>query len=475
MYWRLKIKPGFQITPRDDDDPAPATGHWEVRREPNRVSITLFREPRHLSDPEAGDPETETQGQRRRKSGNNPTRCEQAIANTAPEQVVSAKTAPAHTQLGAAGPSTLYLVPPPPPRVVWDPAAISLTTMPPPPPLGPPTVLPPGLSTAPLGPSPLGVSTVPGSCPPDASPPYMGRPAPQNVQDQAPRQGTAASPIGRRNSNGEMTQQTPVQENRSQWRRWFSLGGRLPTVGHASTLSDFESSSTAAPRRSLSPPPPSVSPSRPNRGPGRSRHPSSELPRPSSAGYYPTARSSQSPWQNIQGGTQRRYHNDLVAHTESTVSSSYINTSLEAVFHNQEPRARSRRHDRASRSRERRSGWNGVRRTRLASPESVPLDDLSHRRTRRPSPDLQFPSPERGRARVSFTLPRGSDDGSTSTSQNWEGGRRSSARAQHSPRGSHGETDRRRSQGSAERKQSGLTSRVSETLYRMRRALRGKD
>ncbi len=464
MYWRLKIKPGFHITPRDDDDPAPATGHWEVRREPNRVSITLFREARHLNDLEAGESETETQGQRRRDGSNNPTRGEQTIANTAPEQVVSARTAPAHTQLGAAGPSTLYLVPPPPPSVFWDPAAISMTTMPPPPPFGPPDVLPPGLSPTNLGPSPLGFSTVPGSCPPDAPPPYVGRPAPQNVQDQAPRQETAASPIRRRNSSGEATQQTPVQENRSQWRRWFSLGGRLPTVGHASTLSDSESTSTATPRRSLSPPPPSISPSRPNHNRGLARRPSSERPRSSSARYHPTARFSQPPWKNLHSGTQRQHHDDLAAQTESTVSSSYISTSLEAVFHNQEPRGRSRHPDRAPRNRERCSRWGNVRKARLASPEAVPLDDLSHRRTRLPSPDLQYPSPERGRARVSFTLPRGSDDGSTSTSQNLERGRRSSA--------SYGDTGKRRSHGRAERKQPGLAARMSEALYRTRRALR---
>ncbi len=473
MYWRLKIKPGFQITPRIDDDPAPATGHWEVRREPNRVSITLYREPRHPNDPEAGNSETETQGRRRRKGGNKLTGGEQTIANAAPEQVVSARTAPAHTQLGAAGPSNLYMMPPAPPRVLWDPAAISMTTMPPLPPFGPPDVLPPGLSPTNLGPSPLGFSTVPGSCPPDAPPPYVGRPAPENGQDQAPRQKTAASPIRRRNNNSETTQQTPAQENRSQWRRWFSLGGRLPTAGHASTLSDSESSSTATPRRSLSPPPPSVSPSRPNRNRGPSRRRSSELPRPPSARY--TARFSQPPWKNLHSAAQGRHYSDLAAHTESTVSSSYINTSLEAVFHNQEPRGRSRHHDRAPQSRERRSRWANVRRARPEYPESVPLDDLSDRRARLPSPDLQYPSPERGRARVSFTLPRGSDDGSTSTSQNWERRRRSSARARHSSRNIHGDADRRRSQGRAERRQPGLASRMSETFYRMRRALRAED
>ncbi|KAK4039212.1 hypothetical protein C8A01DRAFT_47290 [Parachaetomium inaequale] len=186
LYWRLKIKPNFRGS--RGDTRTPVNGYWEVtRRDPSRVSITIYREPRMLSDSEAA--QTEGRAPRPRKGDNGPTPQENNIANQVTKQFGSASTSDVH----------LVPPPPPPPAVFWTAPAPSV--IPPPPPFGPPTFLQLGPPPAPLHPNPLGFGTGVVPYPPVAPPPGSG--------DVPARLRTPASYIGsssekrkwRKNSN----------------------------------------------------------------------------------------------------------------------------------------------------------------------------------------------------------------------------------------------------------------------------------
>jgi hypothetical protein len=461
LYWRLKIKPNLGNA--GNKTGAPVSGYWEVtRRDPNRVSITIYREPRPSSDEEVGTSAIRDSG--RRKGGNNgPTRISEVATDQAPKQ------------LGYASTSDIHLVPPPPPPVFWAPAASS--AIPPPPPFGPPVVLAANIPSVPLQPGTLGLGPAVVPYPPDAPPPYFGYAVPPNTPVQHPRPGKMAaaqppctppptrSPVPSRNCHDEPSQAIPDAAKQSPWRRWFSLGTRLPTVGHARTLSDSSSEGTRT--RSPSPPAPSVSPPRPDHERGHSRPRPSKQPRPSPAGRRPAYR--------------RR--SDSPSQSESSFSSSYINTSVEAVVDNQVPHSGYRPQAHEFRGPERRSRRDRRRDPHWASSSDiVPLSSFRRQRRppspgpgRPPSPDVQFPSPEPCRARVSFELPRGSGDVATSSSQSPKSPRRSSGRAHRSRSDSYEDAHRRHSRPRGDSGQPSLADRITGTFYRMRRALRGEE
>jgi hypothetical protein len=301
-----------------------------------------------------------------------------------------------------------------------------------------------------------------------------------------------------RNEHRGRAHTPPVAEPQNQWRRWFSRGVRSPIIGHARTLSDV--SSTAGRSRSPSPPPPSVSPPRRDRGRGgdHSRRPSNRQPH-SPARDRQTRQRPQPPRQTPHSGARnQRRRNDSPPPPESSFTSSYLNTSLEAVLDAREPPRQSfRNHVRASSDPESRRARGHHRRrpdtgksrdTRIRPSDTVPLANLlrHHRRRRRrlnPSPDVQFPSPEPHRPRVSFELPGYySDDGSTSSSSLSSSSRSSgsyqrrvSSRSRQPRRDGHGGSEGRRRGVGQEREQPGLADRITGTFYRMRRALRGED
>jgi hypothetical protein len=464
LYWRFKIKPN--LGGAGNGHRTPTSGYWEVTsRDPNRVSITIYREPRPPRDEEAGVSAVRDSG--RSKGGNGPTHAGEITTDQAPKQI------------GCAAAPDIHLVPPPPPPAFWTSAVSS--AIPPPPPFGPPVVLDPGPPPAPLQPGTLGFGPAVVPYPPDAPPPYFDYAAPQNIQVQHPRPGQAAtaqppctppqprSSVPPRNCHDEPSEATPDVAKQSPWRRWFSLGTRLPTVGHARTLSDSSSASTRS--KSPSPPAPSVSPPSPRHERSHSRPSRNRQPRLPPAGSRQT----------------RRRRTDSPPQSESSFSSSYINTSVEAVFDNQDPHPGYPQQALDFRGLERRTRRDSGRDTHLASSSDIiPLRDFRHPRRpssrgarRPPSPDMQFPSPEPRRARVSFELPRGSEAvTSTSSSQSPKPPRRSSTRARRSRSDSYEsyhDAPRRRSQPRGDREQLSLAGRITGTFYQMRRALRGEE
>ncbi|KAK3295527.1 uncharacterized protein B0H64DRAFT_148063 [Chaetomium fimeti] len=485
MYWRLQIKPNLQDG--CDDTLTPVNGYWELTRgDPNRVSITIYREPRPLSDPEPV--ETDVPAPRRVKGTDGQT---QQQENNTLDQVPQ--------QLGRAHTPDIHLVPPPPPPppIVWS--GPSPFAIPPPPMVGPSAFLQPSHPPTALHSNPLafGMTTVP--CPPDAPPPYFGYAAPPNLQGQHPGPGVMptpqpacvpppVAPSTPRRSKREKAQTTPVAERQSQWRRWFSLGNTSPISGHARTLSD--SSSPAEQSRSLSPPPSPTPPPRRNR---RSNHSTPSRRQPQSPRQDRQARPHpQPPRRNSQTTARDQRHSTPPSQTESNLSSSYLNTSVEAVFdtgaHHPAPQTRTRA--RAASNPE--NGHPDPSRTRLARirpSDTVPIAHLLHqqlsarRRRRRhrrhhPSPDLQFPSPERQRPRVSFTLPekgRSEVSGASLTALPSSSSSSSEQNPEAQSGGGDGAGLRRRDGTREGGRQPGLAGRVTGTFYRMRRALRGDD
>ncbi|KAK4106133.1 hypothetical protein N658DRAFT_7947 [Parathielavia hyrcaniae] len=474
LYWRFKIKPNLQ--PGVNASQGRVSGYWEVSgRDPSSVSITIYREPR----PQPRDTEhglTETRAQGRRKGDNGPP----CTAHISTNQAV--------TPLGYAAGPDIHMVPPPPPPILW--AAAAPSTIPPPPPFGPPDVLAPGPAPAPLQPGTLGFGTAPVPCQPDVPPPYFGYAAPQNAQFQYPVPSTGATtqpagappparpPVSPRDIHAETRPATPAAEARSRRRRWFSLGNRFPTVGHARTLSDSSSAENRS--RSLSPPPPSVSP--PSRNRGRRQ------PRPPPA---------------VRRETRRRHRPDPSPRSEFSLSSSSTNTSVEAVFDNRRPNPGSRRQhahhppgpgpgrDRRVRHDERRDHTDltpssdiiiPLPRVRSQQPRRSPSPPAAPRR-RPPSPDMQFSSPERRRARVSFEVPPSRDSdvvataGSSSSSRSPEPPRRSGTRRARRSRSDgyyHG-TGRQPSQARRRREPSSMAEQIIEGFDLMRRVLRGGE
>lgn len=425
MYWRLKIKPDFQNGRNNDRNSA--GGYWEVsRREPNRVSITISRNSWRPGDPEVGG----TGGHR--KNDNGPTQPEGNITNQASKQ------------LEVAGVCDIHLVPPPPPTF-WTSAAPAIAPHLPPAPFGPPTFLPPGPPPAPLHPNSLGSCMAAVSYPPDAPPPYFNYAAPQNPPGQDPglrnmpsvqphcAQTPGARPAPPRNSNDGATKASPHVKSKAPKWRWFSLGARSPIVGHARTLSDSSAGSTRS--RSHSPPPPSVSQSTRGHGIDGPRRFPEMRQRSSSLRELQARQHRQLSLQHLHSGAQRQQDDNSLSQFESSPDSSYINTSVEAVYDNREPDTGLRRHARRTSNPKRHSGCSRGRESRLAPSEPVLSSYRHHQRLssspsprRRPSPDLQFPSPERRRARVSFELPRGSEKEISSSS--WRTQRRRPSRDQ---------------------------------------------
>ncbi|KAK4123243.1 hypothetical protein N657DRAFT_645992 [Parathielavia appendiculata] len=465
LYWRFKIKPNLQaeLNGSCSGSHGRVSGYWEVtRRDPNRVSITIYPEPRSPPrDEEHGLTETRDQGHTKGNCGSPRT-----------EEIT---TDQAHNSLGYVATPDIHVVPPQPPPIVW--AVAPSSTIPPPPPFGPPVVLAAGPSVAPLQAGTLGFGTTAGPCQPDVPPPYFGYAAPQNTQIQHPgpdkvatAQPTGAPPPARpsvppRDIHAEPAPVTPATENRGQRRRWFFLGNRSPTVGHARTLSNSSSAETRS--KSPSPPPPSVSPPSSDHGGRSSRHRSNTQPRPFPSGRRET----------------RRHRTDSSSRSESGLSSSYINASVEVVFDNQHRHPQSRHHVHQPGGPDRRGRRDGRRDADLAPSDMIPLSRLGHSRRRsfpgsrrQPSPDIQFPSPERRRASVSFEVPRDSDVMTTTcSSQTPEPPKRSGTRARRSQSDSHDGIRRQPSQSRRRSEQPSLAGQIIETFYLMRRPLRGEE
>ncbi|KAH6636124.1 hypothetical protein F5144DRAFT_566372 [Chaetomium tenue] len=527
LYWRLQIKPGLQS--RRDDSQNPVTGYWELsRRDPSRVSITIYREPRQLCDLEPVETDGPIPPPGKGQIGQTQQQ-ENNILGQMPQQ------------LGMAHTSDIHLVPPPPPPppVVWS--ASPSSTVPHPPVFGPTAFVQSGHPPATFHSTPLtfGTATVP--YPADVPPPYFGYAAPPNLQGKYPRPGVVPVPqpacapppvtpsTPPRNKKEKNVPTTPVAEPQSQWRRWFSRG-KSPATGHARTLSD--SSSPASQPRSPSPPPfPTPSPSRKRRRdrstPSRRRQPQSPKQN------HRTRPNSQSPRRSTQTSARDRRDNTPPSTSESSISSSYLNTSLEAVLNTNNPhptrstRTRTRIRPRASSNPEttpphhQHPGHAPQTQTRIRPSDTVPLahdlhrrqlsDDSSpqpgpsqrqrqrrHQRHPTPSPDLQFPSPERRRPRVSFTLPEEEEEeeegrggvlgtsssvsvsaGSSSLGSGWsvELGRGVELRGEErsrerETRGGGGDGSGREEE---EGRRPGVAGRVTGRFYRMRRALRGED
>jgi hypothetical protein len=492
LYWRLKVQPNLQNGLSENR--APVNGYWEVtRRNPDRVSITIYREsrePRSLSNPQVA--KTERRASRRRKGDDEAVQQEDT-------------TSRAPMQLGVAGTSDIHLVPPPPPPpVLWTAAPPSIMTIPPTPPppaFGPPTFLPLAPPPAPLHPYPHGFGPAAFGCAPDAPPPYFNHAAPQTFQGQAPGLGNVVSaqaqptwallqepPIAapmatpmvpapppprpetpQQHNIDKTTQAAPPVDNPGTKRRWFSLGTRVPTPGHARTLSN-SSTSTIARSTSPSPPASSVSP------PRRSRERRHFRRRPT---RHRPARQAPQPRQSPRNKAQSQHRHDSSSPSDSSADSSYLNTSADVVYDNHEPYPGFRHHARRSSYPERRRRQSTNRETRLVPSQSAPHQQrpaYSQGPMRPTSPDIQYPSPEPHRPRVSFTLPTDSDEETGSSAPTSRYQRRSITRSHRSQRESHGDNrDGRRAPPQQRREQAGLAGRIRGAFSRMRRALRGDD
>ncbi|KAL2188283.1 hypothetical protein L209DRAFT_751134 [Thermothelomyces heterothallicus CBS 203.75] len=492
MYWRLKIKPNRA---NRSDAETTVGGYWEVtRRDPNRVSITIYRGQRPANGPEAS--RSDIQPPNARKEGNKPTQGEDNSTNKIPGQLESASAPDIHL---------VPPPPPPPPPIIW--ATPSPSSFPPQPQLCCPDVLlQPGLPHDPPPSGHIGVDTAGYSWVPNVPLPpqsYAGCSAPQPVPGQSqltqhpsmpgaaaprpvsapPPPTTSSAPL--RDATGIKPMTFPAAEPRSQWRRWFSLGDRSPILGHARTLSDW--SSTTGPSRPPSPPAPSISPRKREHGDGNSRR---ARPRTS----HPPARDDQAGYrsQSLRKNTRMNHRRrESLSPSDFSYASSYINTSVEAVFDNQRPFGNGHRnHSGAatSDSESRRHHPRKARGTRVWPSDTTPLSNLLNRRAssrsgprrRPPSSDIQYPSPERRRPRVFFTLASGSDDvRGSSTSRRSEPSRiRSPSSRLHQSRGT-SRGDRGGQRGvhiRHRRKQSaGLTGRVTGAFDQMQRILRGGD
>ncbi|KAK4240002.1 hypothetical protein C8A03DRAFT_13648 [Achaetomium macrosporum] len=427
IYWRFKIKPNQQHG--GNHGRSSTNGYWEVTRSsPNRVSITIYREPRPPNDQEAGKADNRGAVRvRGNKENNKSTQTEENVFN------------PTTPQAGDACVPQIHLLPPPPPPVpvFWTAAAPS--TVPPPPPSGHSVPWPSGPPPVPLYPIPVGPGLVTTSYPPDVPPPYFNHSASHNFERYDPKQGIEATarsawtPQPARWSSPPRTNQermhraTPPARNQSQWRRWFSWGGRPRMPGHARTLSD--SSSTITRSRSPSSPP----------------HPA--FPRP-------------------HGRGQRSPHHGY--------GPSYINPSVEAVCNSSELAGPHHRVNRQP-SRERPSCRDRGQATRPVPSDSASLSPLPRQRSlsprpsrREPSPEIQSPTPERRRARVSFERAGDSDRSSTPSPRD-SGARRHSA-TWYARRNGREDISRRRSQLRREREPAPL---LFEVFRLIRHALRG--
>lgn len=417
IYWRLQVVPKRQLN--CGEDRASNDEYLQFHREgPNRVSITIHREPR-TRDSE-GDEETKgTKGRapRRRKGKNEPAQLDEGM-NDPPQP--TGNGSPSNVQ---PVPSDIHIIPPPPP-IVWAVAPPSL----PPPPFGPPTFLFPGPPPPPFISEPPGPYPTTGHYPPYA-PPYLAQHGLQNLH-QAPMPGIetvappgcipapARWPDTSNNHHKGAARQPPSPKPQPRQRRWFSMGA-VPQTGHARTVSGSDSPTPRS--RSPSPAPPPVSPPSPNRGRGRLRNTSDRRLRRRSSGRRPKQQSLQPRRKSARSGTQDLHQDDSLH--QSSVDPGSTNTSVEAVDGSREssPGHRARVHRSPNPGRRRYS--DGGPRVHQWESDAAPLLDLSQRRRRSPgrrappSPDIQFPSPEPRRANVSFSIPSDSDDVATSSAR----------------------------------------------------------
>ncbi|KAK4249606.1 hypothetical protein C7999DRAFT_12559, partial [Corynascus novoguineensis] len=482
MYWQLKIKPNRN---RGADAEATAGGYWEVtRRDPGRISITIYRNKRPPNDPEPDQSENTDPGAK--NGGREPTQHEDNITNNIPEDPGSTSTADIH------------LVPPPPP--------------PPPPPLPPTVWTAPRPLAVPFQPNsdqsyalPLqgsdglgGIATsyVPGPPPPayfgySASRqvptqtfhnqhPGVSGPAPARPASAPPPLATSSNPP--RNTAKFAPQSPPVAKPQSQWRRWFSLDGRFPIISHARTLSNLTSATDSSRPSSPSTPSPRCH-SRDNISKRASKR-QPQSPALDDQIYHDTLPGRT---RVFTDAPRYRHYQDSPSYSEPSYASSYINTSMEVFCGNQQPDwEQSGNHTRVASDPESQRDAVRNRDARIRHPDTVSLASMLHRqhparrdhRQCRPSWDNHCPSSERRQQCVSFTLPSDSDELRPPTSRSSDFPRRHSPRPQ--PRLSrasgHGYNSRRHLEFQHRKKQGmGLAERVTGTFYQMRRALRGEE
>ncbi|KAL2164089.1 hypothetical protein VTH06DRAFT_3303 [Thermothelomyces fergusii] len=484
VYWRLKIKPNRSN--RGDAETA-AGGYWEVaRRDSNRVSITIYRGPRPSNGPEAGlsdTPSPQVKSERHKSA-----RGKDSDTNKIPGQLEPA---------GVPDNPDIHLVPPPPPLppFLWTTPAPSCF------PLRPqhscPDALPPVLPHNPPLSGHTGVDTPGCSWIPNAPLPpqqscaacsalqhvsaqgqpfqHLGMPgAAAPCPAGAPPPPTTSS-VPSRNATGSKPMSSRAAEPRSQWRRWFSLVDRSPVFGHARTLSD-DWSPTTSPSRSPSPPAPSISPRRREHGDGNSRRACPRTSLSPERGDNACYRS-----QGLhENKNMNRPPRGSLSPSDLSYASSYINTSVEAVSDSQQSSGEGPRNYSGAAASDSESGGHRPRRAqgaRVWSSDTTPLSDPLCRRApsrsgprrRPPSSDIQYPSPERHRPRVLFTLDGSPDDARGSPT----------SRLLHQSRGtSRGDRGGQRGVHHARRQRkqpAGFTGRVMGALYQMRRILRGAD
>ncbi|KAL2137342.1 hypothetical protein VTI74DRAFT_3282 [Chaetomium olivicolor] len=449
LYWCFQLRPNLQTGGRNNQ--SMTTGYWEVtRRDPSTVSITIYRERQPQFRQRNGGGvrgNTRMQSMALMAEHHEQAQREEGMTKHSPETKEVGATSDIHSacvQPGAAVASEIHLIPPPPPPppVFWAPA---VSSFPPPPPfgaalqLGPPAVPPFGPPPVSFhqGPVSAGTATVPYPPPP----PYFGQgqgstqapsqasgldksaPA-QHPYPPPPPAGLASVP---RHGHDGAARDPPVARPPS-WRRWFPFRIRAPSPGHASTISDL---STRSRSRSASPPPRSRPP-RPS-SPGSVSLPTPERPSDRRRGLSPvrehSVRRSSEPQRTEHRASARGHQrrDNSPSESEISYSSPETNSSLEAVHSSQYPEPRPRHHrDYSRRSPECRTTRRYREpRSRLRLSDAIPLSNLRQSRSSRgphPSPDIQYPSPERHRARVSFDIPPTSD--ATSSSSSPDTGRR---------------------------------------------------
>ncbi|KAK3302516.1 uncharacterized protein B0T15DRAFT_308280 [Chaetomium strumarium] len=484
LYWRFKIKPNRQHGGNNGARTS-THGQWEVtRRSPNTLSITLYREPRPPSNEEAGTTDSRAPARARRKKGNNKsTQTEENQLDQTTEQAGIACVPQIHLL-----PPPPVLPPPPPAPIFWT--AATPSAIPPPPPFGHPVPWPPAPPPVTQYAVPIGSGPATAPYPPDVPPPYFNHAASRNFERYGPKQRNdettrpawtpQPNPWSRppRVNQERMRQAAPLARDQRQRRRWFSWGGQPRVPGHARTLSN-SSSFTIARIRSPSPPPRPDSPKTDGRARGHTRESPSKRARQSSVNHHRAEDHARTPRQNQPPVRKQHSHRcgSSASQSEISYSSSYINSSDEAVCNPiglPEPRHKANQQP----SRERRS----CRDDRGPAPRRAPSDSISlsplprqrslsaRPRFRRvePSPDIQFPTPERRRAQVSFERSSTGNPGRTFTPPPPPPPRDSSARrpsrTRRAPSGS-----RRRSQA---RRQREPTPSLFEVFRLIRHALR---
>ncbi|KAL2262643.1 hypothetical protein VTK26DRAFT_623 [Humicola hyalothermophila] len=400
----------------------------------------------------------------------------------------------------------IHLVPPPPPPVFWPgvgpsafpppPPFVAPSDLVPPPPPGPlPVSLPGPPQGPPSGPSqslPAFVSQPVGSHPgivprpQDAPPSYFNRHGLQKPSYQEPRAGRATTTPAACTSQpnepsrtptdgrAESSQETTPNNRDPQRRRWFSFGTKPPQPGYAKTISDSDSAVSAP----MSPPPSHrplpASSSTPSRRRSQSKHVPGKRQQPRS----PERRSTQQyrrSWRKSRGGLHAPRKKEE-SHSQSRFVADAPSSSIEAVLG--DPNPRGYRHCASDLpSTVDPMDCHEYPETHLVNPNPVPIPTVLEQRLpspgprMQPSPDIQFPSPESSRVRVSFSLPRESDDVFTPGSTN--------SNSRHRPKFRYMELEQeadcrsRRSQGKRAKGHGEQASGVFGMLHRVRRALRG--